>query len=192
MAISLAKTITKASAVSGVWTYTLSDVDGLIAGEPVQISGFTTANYNIERDTLDAVDTVNKTVQITHGNTTVAKFETTAELNVYVTWVDAEYVSQFLGYTPAGTDDTWLDTCCDAAGGWAFKRRLAAGYTDYPYATPSPSVKLGCGLYAAALFRERGSIDSFQTFDAQSMGAPMVGTMSQINRLLGINRSAIG
>jgi hypothetical protein len=45
-------------------------------------------------------------------------------------------------------------------------------------------------MYAASLYRERGAVDSFASFD--SMGSPTpFGSMGQIMRLLGVNRSQV-
>ena len=50
-------------------------------------------------------------------------------------------------------------------------------------------MRLGTGLYAMSLYRERGSVDSFQSFEAAPIAG--FGTMGQINKLLGIPRSQI-
>jgi hypothetical protein len=42
-------------------------------------------------------------------------------------------------------------------------------------------------LYASALYRERGSVDSYQSFQDMSTVAP-IGSMGQILKLLGCNR----
>jgi hypothetical protein len=43
---------------------------------------------------------------------------------------------------------------------------------------------------AASLYRERGSIDSFQSFQDMTTSAP-VASMGRINQLLGIKRSQV-
>jgi hypothetical protein len=43
---------------------------------------------------------------------------------------------------------------------------------------------------AASLYRERGSIDSFQSFQDMTVSAP-VASMGRINQLLGIKRSQV-
>jgi hypothetical protein len=45
-------------------------------------------------------------------------------------------------------------------------------------------------MYAAALYRERGSVDSYASFQDMAITAP-TGTMGQIMRLLGIRRSQV-
>ena len=74
--------------------------------------------------------------------------------------------------------------------GRAFRERVEAGYTDAPGTSPSSDVTLGVTLYAAALYRERGSIDSFQTFEAMTPATTGF-NMGRIHQLLGINRSQV-
>jgi hypothetical protein len=45
-------------------------------------------------------------------------------------------------------------------------------------------------MYAAVLYRERGSVDSFASFEGMGVPTPY-GSNGQINRLLGINRSQV-
>jgi hypothetical protein len=55
---------------------------------------------------------------------------------------------------------------------------------------PDAAVKAGAVLMAASLYRERGSIDSFQSFQDMTSSAP-VASMGRINQLLGIKRSQV-
>jgi hypothetical protein len=55
---------------------------------------------------------------------------------------------------------------------------------------PDAAVKAGVVLMAASLYRERGSIDSFQSFQDMTVSAP-VASMGRINQLLGIKRSQV-
>jgi hypothetical protein len=66
-----------------------------------------------------------------------------------------------------------------------------AGYQGESLSSvPSSAVKLGTIMYAASLYRERGSVDSFASF--QELGSPTpTGSMGQIMRLLGIRRSQV-
>jgi hypothetical protein len=55
---------------------------------------------------------------------------------------------------------------------------------------PGGDVKLGTVMFAGSLYRERGSVDSFASFE--QMGNPVpFGSSGQINRLLGVNRSQV-
>jgi len=108
------------------------------------------------------------------------------------TWIVAADVLSWLGISVATANDTtFVGVCTDAANAWAYKARKMGGYQAESLSTaPSSAVKLGTTMYAAALYRERGSVDSFASF--QDMGSPTpVGSMGQIMRLLGIRRSQV-
>lgn len=108
------------------------------------------------------------------------------------TWINANDVADWLGLDYTDERDTaFLDVCVSAANAFAYRRRKAARYSDSLSLVPDGAAKLGTIQYAAALFREKGSVDSFQSFDAMQMTAP-TGSMGQILRLLGCNRAAIG
>lgn len=108
------------------------------------------------------------------------------------TWVTASDVADWLGLDWTDQDDTaFLDNCVAAANAFAYRRRRAARYSDSLTLVPDGAAKQGTIMYAAALFRERGSLDSFQSFDSMQMTAP-TGSMGQILRLLGCNRAAVG
>ena len=64
------------------------------------------------------------------------------------------------------------------------------GYVDSLTTVPSQDVKLGTIMYGGALYRQRGSMDSFASF--QSMGtAPVMGLNGMIRQLLGIDRPQV-
>lgn len=109
------------------------------------------------------------------------------------TWTTSALVVAALGIDPATANDTaYVTTAVNAANAWAFRRRQQAGYTDAPGTSPGGDVQLGVTLYAETLYRERGSVDSFQSFNSMDMGATAPGaTMGQINKLLGIPRSSV-
>ena len=111
--------------------------------------------------------------------------------SISCTWTTSANVTEFLGIAAATANDTaYIATCVAAANAWAFRRRVEAGYTDAPGTSPSSDVTLGTTLYAAALYRERGSIDSFQTFEAMTPATTGF-NMGRIHQLLGINRSQV-
>lgn len=106
-------------------------------------------------------------------------------------WVTDADVLLWLGVEPASLDDADFVTLCTGAGNsWAFRRRTEAGYIDDPEVSPNAAVTLGTIMYAGALYRERGSVDSFASFEAMSVGAPTA-SMGQIMRLLAIGRPQI-
>lgn len=107
------------------------------------------------------------------------------------TWVTVQDVLDWLGVSPASANDTAFVTDCVAAGNAvAYRRRKAAGYQDSLSSSPGGDVSLGTVMYAAALYRERGSMDSFQSFNDFTT-APVGGSMGQILRLWGCNRPQV-
>jgi len=111
--------------------------------------------------------------------------------SISCTWTTSANVTEFLGIAAATANDTaYIATCVAAANAWAFRKRVEAGYTDAAGTSPSSDVTLGVTLYAAALYRERGSIDSFQTFEAMTPATTCF-NMGRIHQLLGINRSQV-
>lgn len=107
------------------------------------------------------------------------------------TWVTNQNVLDFLGISPATSNDTtFITSCVAAANDWAFRRRVEAGYSDALSTSPNASATLGTTFYASSLYRQRGSVDSFASFEAMGTSAPTA-SMGEIMRLLGINRSQV-
>ena len=107
------------------------------------------------------------------------------------TWTTVALVTEFLGIASATANDTaFLTTCVAAANAWCFKRRVQAGYHDSLTTVPDGSVQLGTTLYAAGLYRERGTTgDSYASFSDMG-GAPLM-TLGRVNQLLGVKRSQV-
>lgn len=175
-------------------TLTLDRVEGLEVGGCVFI--YRTGEPRIDgRRQIATID--DDELEVTMGGPggpAIAPFSPpNASMVPLVTWVDADDVALYLGleFVPETDDAEYLEAVTNAANDWAYRRRAQAGYTDSRCIIPNPSAKTGTVLYAGALWRERGSIDSFQSFQDQPLVAP-VGTMGQIMRLLGIGRPAIG
>ena len=107
------------------------------------------------------------------------------------TWTTVAAVQEFLGISSATANDTaFLTTCVAAANAWCFKRRVQAGYHDSLTTVPDGSVLLGTTLYAAGLYRERGTTgDSYASF--QDMSGPPLMTLGRVNQLLGVKRSQV-
>jgi hypothetical protein len=106
------------------------------------------------------------------------------------TWLSSVApVQEFLGIASATANDTaFLTTCVAAANAWCFRRRVQAGYHDSLTTVPDSSVLLGTTLYAAGLYRERGTTgDSYASFG--DMTGPPLMTLGRVNQLLGIKRS---
>lgn len=111
--------------------------------------------------------------------------------NQTCTWINNQKVIDWLGVASATSNDTaFITNCVAAANAYAYRRRREAGYFDSLNTAPGGDVELGTTMFAAALYRERGSVDSFASFE--QMGTPVpFGSHGQINRLLGINRSQV-
>jgi hypothetical protein len=87
-------------------------------------------------------------------------------------------------------DDAFLTICAAAANQFAYRRRQEAGYIDSLTTVPSQDVKLGTVMYGGALYRQRGSIDTFASFDTMGT-APVLGLSPIIKQLLGIDRPQV-
>jgi hypothetical protein len=86
------------------------------------------------------------------------------------TWATPADVADALGGT-ADPADTFLIACTDAANAYAWRRRDEAGYVDDPAVSPGPDATMGVTVYAVALYRERGSVDSYASFEQFGAGA---------------------
>lgn len=107
------------------------------------------------------------------------------------TWINNGNVTEFLGIATATTNDTaFITTCVAAANAWAYRKRQEAGYRDALTPSPGADVTLGTTLFAAAMYRRRGSIDGFQSFDVMDTTQPAM-SMGDIHKLLGVNRSQV-
>jgi hypothetical protein len=107
------------------------------------------------------------------------------------TWITATDIEDWLGIgTATSADATFLTICASSASQFCWRRRMEAGYVDSLTTVPSQDVKLGTIMYGGALYRQRGSMDSFASF--QSMGtAPVMGLNGMIRQLLGIDRPQV-
>lgn len=184
-------TITSASCTNDVVTLTLDDASGLVVGEHVHVYGTgyskLDGHHNLTGiDVLDVQYSVNNQLDI------AAYTPDNGVLVAQVTWITTEDVELFVGQVEAATDEAdYLELCTDAANNWAYNRRHAAGYSDNPTVAPGAAAKQGTVLYAGSLFRQKGSLDNFQSFEAMPTPAP-VGSMGEIMRLLGVGRARIG
>jgi hypothetical protein len=116
----------------------------------------------------------------------------TLAYNPVATWIVVADVTEFLGIAAATANDTaFMGSCVNAANQFAFRRRRESGYFDSLTSVPSADVKLGTVLYAGALYRERGSVDSFQSYDSMSMPQPTL-SLGRVLQLLGCGRPQVG
>jgi hypothetical protein len=108
-----------------------------------------------------------------------------------ISWITNAMVLEFLGIDVATANDTaFITTCVAASNSYIFRKRREAGYTDSQSVVPDAAVKLGGILYASTLYRERGSADSFASFEAMS-SIPIPSTMGRIMALIGCGRPQV-
>ena len=106
-------------------------------------------------------------------------------------YTTAAIVSEALGPGVIASGDPYLQRCVDAANDTCARKRLEAGYDDTA-TVAGADVVMGATLYAVALWRERASADSYQSFDDFTAGAVLTGgAWPQIKRLLGIPRGRV-
>jgi hypothetical protein len=127
----------------------------------------------------------------THADVARGPVTGTLTITLTCTWIANADVVEWLGIASATANDTaFITSCVAAANAYAYRRRREAGYFDSLTTVPGGDVKLGTVMFAGGLYRERGSVDSFASFE--QMGTPVpFGSNGQINRLLGVNRSQI-
>lgn len=109
-----------------------------------------------------------------------------------VSWITNADVVSWLGIEVATANDTaFITSCVSASNFWCWNKRRNSGYTDSQTTVPNGSVKLGTVMYAATLYRERGtSGDQYGAFTG--MGTlPMPVTLSRIMQLLGCSRATV-
>ena len=204
-------TITHLQRVQGyAVVQTLEDTD-IAVGQTITISGASDSSFDgahtvisIEAFELERVTDEGDLVfdyDIYHGNQAIfidAGDDVTRDTatgtvtyGLTCTWIDNDDVLEWLGIDAATANDTAFITSCVSAGNaFAYRRRQAAGYYDSLSTVPDGSVKLGTTMYAASLYRQRGSIDSFQSFDAMG-GAQPIASFGQIMQLLGTGRAQV-
>lgn len=107
------------------------------------------------------------------------------------TWINATQIEDWLGIgTATAADTTFLTQCAAAVNQMAFRRRVEAGYYDSLTTSPSADVTLGVIMWGGALYRARGSVDVFASFNEMGT-APTVGLSPMIKQLLGIDRPQV-
>lgn len=190
--IAIDKTVTNIEATAGVFTLTLSEVNGILVGSIVDIGGLPTQAWNLLNATVTAVDATNKTIQYSHGSFTIASTAVWGQVHLETTWADVDDVELFLGFDAAGTDLDYLTACVDAANDRCWYYRSRAGYQDHPNVAPGSDARQAVVLYASQLYRQRGAIDSFASFDNQGFGQVPGQSLAEILRLLGCKRPQVG
>lgn len=110
------------------------------------------------------------------------------------TWITTAQLITYLGVsiTNPSDDYTLAQQAANASNDFCWRRRQEAGYTGDTLATsPGHDVTLATLMYAAALWRSRGSVESmYATFDG--MGSATQQSLTPIvKQLLGIPRPAV-
>jgi len=194
---------------AAVQTLTLAPVQ---PGDSVTIAGVTDTTFNttatvfsIEAYELVSVDEYGvlefnydnpKPNQIIYANTgSTVVYDTavgTVTYTVSPAWTTSALVLSWLGIDVATANDTaFVTKCVNASNAWCFRKRREAGYTDSASTVPSADVELGATMYAATLYRERGtSGDSYGGFDGMG-NLPMPVTLHRIMQLLGCGRAQV-
>jgi hypothetical protein len=194
---------------AAVQTLTLAEVQ---PGDTVTVAGVVDTTFNgsqtvisIEPYELVRVDEygilefdydVSKPNQIIYANTgSNVVYDTatgTVTYTVSVTWTTSALVLSWLGIDVATANDTaFVAKCVSASNAWCYRKRREAGYTDAQGTVPSADVELGATMYAATLYRERGtSGDSYGGFDGMG-NLPMPVTLHRIMQLLGCGRAQV-
>jgi hypothetical protein len=108
------------------------------------------------------------------------------------TWITTDsQVEDWLGIGTATTaDQTFITQCRLAANEFCYRRRQEAGYKDSLTTSPNASVLLGTIAYAGFLYRQRGAVTDFASFDGLAAGGSM-GLSPMIKQLLGVDRPAV-
>lgn len=189
--IAIDKTVTAIEATSGVFTLTLDEVNGIQVGSKVDIGGLPTAAWNTLSETVTAVNETNKTIQYSHGNFTIAKTSVWGQVHIETTWATVADVEIWLGFTPAGSDATMLETCVDAANDRCWKWRAHAGYKDHPNVSPGSDIKEAVIVYAAMLYRDRGTAgDQFAAYESMGQFDRPI-SLGRVKQLLGVGRAQV-
>ena len=117
----------------------------------------------------------------------------TIVFNQNCTWVTTAELVTYLGVdiTNPSDDFTLATQARNAANDFCFRRRQESGYFDSLTTSPGHDVTLGTLMYAAALWRSRGSVqETFSTFDGMG-NAPVSAMTPVIKQLLGIDRPQV-
>ena len=121
----------------------------------------------------------------------VAIYTGTVTYTQTCTWVTATDIEDWIGIgTATAGDTTFLTICAAAANSFCYRRRQEVGYFDSLTTVPSQDVKLATVMYGGALYRQRGSITDFASFDGMSTGSTN-GLSPLIKQLLGVDRPQV-
>jgi hypothetical protein len=121
----------------------------------------------------------------------VVDFAGTVTFTEVCTWITATDIEDWIGIgTATAADTTFLTICAAASNSFCFRRRQEVGYSDSLTTVPSQDVKLGTIMYGGSLYRQRGSITDFASFDGMSTGSTS-GLSPLVKQLLGVDRPQV-
>jgi len=121
----------------------------------------------------------------------VAIYTGTVTYTQTCTWITASDIEDWIGIgTATAGDTTFLTICAAAANLFCYRRRQEVGYFDSLTTVPSQDVKLATVMYGGALYRQRGSITDFASFDGMSTGSTN-GLSPLVKQLLGVDRPQV-
>ena len=107
------------------------------------------------------------------------------------TWITAQDIEDWIGIgTATAGDTTFLTICAAASNAFCYRRRQEVGYFDSLTVVPSQDVKLAAVMYGGALYRQRGSITDFASFDGMATGSTN-GLSPLVKQLLGVDRPQV-
>lgn len=164
-------------------TFTVLSVEPYLLVE-VDNEGYLVFDYTIDKPNQVLYSNIAADVDYSAASGTVT-------VAITCTWITSADVTTWLGISAATANDTaFLAYCVNAANAFCYRKRVEGGYVDSASTAPGGDVKLGTIMYAATLYRERGSVDSFASFDG--MGSmPIPSTLGRIMQLLGCGRAQV-
>jgi hypothetical protein len=121
----------------------------------------------------------------------VAFYAGTVAYTQVCSWITAAQILTWLGIATATADDTTFVTqCASAANNFIYRRRQECGYYDSLTTSPGGDVTLGTIMYGGALYRQRGGISDFASFDGMSQGSTN-GLSPLVKQLIGVDRPQV-
>ena len=121
----------------------------------------------------------------------VVDYSGTVTYTQVCSWITAANIEDWIGIgTATAADTTFLTQCASAANQFCYRRRQEVGYSDSLTTSPSGDVTLGTIMYGGALYRQRGAISDFASFDGMSTGST-TGLSPMIKQLLGVDRPQV-
>ena len=121
----------------------------------------------------------------------VVDYSGTVTYTQVCSWITAANIEDWIGIgTATAADTTFLTQCASAANQFCYRRRQEVGYSDSLTTSPSGDVTLGTIMYGGALYRQRGGISDFASFDGMSAGSTN-GLSPLVKQLIGVDRPQV-